>query len=79
MKHKRLVQLAAGSIVTTLYCASALGATVSWTDWISSPNQFSAVGRLQVGSTTVDVNYSGTGAHNFLQTGTGTNVWTGTA
>ena len=79
MKHKRLVQLAAGSIVTTLYCASALGATVSWTDWISSPNQFSAVGRLQVGSMTVDVNYSGTGAHNFVQTGTGTNFWTGTA
>ena len=32
-----------------------------------------------MGSQTIDVNYSGTTSHSFVQTGTGTNFWTGTA
>lgn len=32
-----------------------------------------------MGTTSVNVAYSGTGAHNFVQTGTGINYWTGPA
>lgn len=76
---KRIIQLAAGSLITTLFSASAFAINVSWTDWISSPDLHSASGSLLVGSTSVDVEYSGTGAHAFVQTAGGTNYWTGSA
>ncbi|MCS6897933.1 MAG: hypothetical protein NZM29_08175, partial [Nitrospira sp.] len=59
--------------------SQAHAVVVSWTDWTSSSNQFSASGTLLVDSTRVDVQYSGTGAHRFVQTGTGRNYWTGPA
>jgi hypothetical protein len=72
-------KLTIGMIITTCLSAPAFAAPVSWTDWISSADQFSASGNLLVGSTSVNVGYSGTGAHSFVQTGTGTNYWTGPA
>jgi hypothetical protein len=62
-----------------IFTAPAFAAQVNWVDWTSSPNQFSASGNLHVGSTLVNVDYSGTGAHSFVQTGSGTNYWTGSA
>ena len=76
---KYLKQLALSSIIIAFFSASASAVTVSWTDWTSSPDALSASGDLLVGSTTVDVGYSGTGTHAFVQTGTGTNYWTGSA
>lgn len=76
----RLRKLTIGTIIiTTCFSAPSFATQVSWTDWTSSPDQFSADGNLLVGSTVVNVGYSGTGAHAFVQTGTGTNYWTGTA
>lgn len=77
---KRIVQLLAiGFFITTFFSASAFAVTVSWTDWTSSSDSFSASGDLSVGSTTVGVGYSGTSAHSFVTTGAGTNYWTGGA
>jgi hypothetical protein len=74
-----LSKLAIGTIITTCVSAPAFAAPVSWTDWLSSPNDSSASGNLLVGSTLVNVGYSGTSPHSFVQTGTGTNYWTGPA
>lgn len=76
---KRIIQLAAGSLITTVFSASAFAVNVSWTDWTSSPDSFSASGDLLVGSTSVGVGYTGTGSHAFVQTAGGTNYWTGSA
>jgi len=76
---KRIIQLAAGSLITTVFSASAFAVNVSWTDWISSPDLHSASGSLLVGSTSVGVEYSGDGAHGFVQTAGGTNYWIGSA
>lgn len=76
---KRITQLAAGSLITTVFSASAFAVNVSWTDWTSSPDSFSASGDLLVGSTSVGVGYTGTGSHAFVQTAGGTNYWTGSA
>lgn len=72
-------KLTIGTILTTCLSTPAFAVQVSWTDWVSSPDQFSASGNLLVGTTSVNVDYSGTGAHGFVQTGTGTNFWTGPA
>ena len=72
-------QAAFGAIIITCFSASVFAAQVSWTDWTFSPDRFSASGELLVGSTPVNLGYSGTGAHSFVQTGTGTNYWTGSA
>lgn len=72
---KRLIQLAFGFLIALFFSASAFAVTVSWTDWTSSPDSFSASGDLLVGSTTVGVGYSATGAHNFVQTAGGANYW----
>lgn len=77
MKH--IIKLVFGSLITIFFSASAFAVTVSWTDWTSSSDSFSASGDLLVGSTTVGVGYSATGAHSFVTTGAGTNFWTGTA
>lgn len=76
MKH--IIKLVFGSLLTIFFSASAFAVTVSWTDWTSS-DSFSANGDLLVGSTTVGVGYSATGAHSFVTTGAGTNFWTGAA
>jgi len=52
---------------------------VIWTDWKNVLSASSASGAITVGTTPVNVNYTGTGNHAFVQTGTGTNFWTGTA
>lgn len=77
--NKRLVVCTGLAIAMMATAPQAHAVVVSWTDWISSPNGFSASGTLLVGSTPVNVEYSGTGAHRFVQTGTGRNYWTGTA
>lgn len=75
-----LSKLSIGTIIITIFfSAPSFAMQVFWTDWISSPDQFSAAGNLLVGSTAVNVGYSGTGAHSFVQTGTGENFWTGQA
>ncbi|WP_292918319.1 FxDxF family PEP-CTERM protein [Nitrosomonas sp.] len=76
---KRLLPLALGSLITAFASTSAFAITVSWTDWTSSTDSFSASGSLAVGSDIVDVGYSATGAHAFVTTGSGTNYWTGSA
>ncbi len=77
----RFSKLTIGTILTTCLSTTtpAFAAQVSWTDWVSSPDQFTASGNLLVGTTSVNVDYLGTGAHGFVQTGTGTNFWTGPA
>ena len=71
----------AGLAVATLALLSTptLAATVFWTDWLSVPSTSSALGRIVTGSGTIEVGYTATGSHAFVQTGTGTNFWTGTA
>lgn len=76
---KRLLPLALGSLITAFASTSAFAVPVSWTDWTSSTDSFSASGSLSVGSNTVGVGYSATGAHAFVTTGVGTNYWTGSA
>lgn len=77
---KRFVSFFATSVIASLLlAASASAATINWTDWISSADGFSASGELVSGATVVGVAYSGTGSHGFVQTGTGTNFWTGSA
>jgi hypothetical protein len=72
-------KLTIGTIITTCLSTPSFAAQVAWTDWTSSLDQFSASGNLLVGTTSVNVDYSGTSAHSFVQTGTGTNFWTGPA
>lgn len=72
---KRLLPLALGSLITAFASTSAFAVPVSWTDWTSSTDSFSASGSLSVGSDTVNVGYSATGAHAFVTTGVGTNYW----
>src|SRR5690606_16575050 len=67
--------LASAALLST----PTLAANVSWTDWLTAPNTSSASGEITVGSESITVDYSGTGNHAFVQTGTGTNFWTGTA
>jgi hypothetical protein len=52
----------------------ALGATISWTNWKTQPTSTSATGTLLVGSTSVDVSYSGEIAFSQLN-GAGTNFF----
>jgi hypothetical protein len=72
-------KLTIGTIITMCVSAPAFAVPVSWTDWVSAPSNSSASGNLLVGSTLVNVGYSGTSAHSFVQTGAGTNYWTGPA
>lgn len=67
--------LASAALLST----PTLAANVSWTDWLTAPNTSSASGEITAGSESITVDYSGTGNHAFVQTGTGTNFWTGTA
>lgn len=57
----------------------AAAKTISWTDWTSETSGSSAVGELSNGIETLDVKYSATTDHVFVQTGTGINYWTGDA
>ena len=51
-----------------LVAAPAFAVPVIWTDWQSVTSASSASGSLSIGATTVSVDYSGTGNHNFVQT-----------
>lgn len=63
-------------LLTSFYSMSVFATQVTWTDWISSANNTSAAGQLLIDSTTVNVDYSATGGHSFVQTGsTGTDYW----
>lgn len=66
-------------VTAAFFSTSALAVPVQWTDWQSSANSTSAEGQLIVNTTAVDVSYSATGAHSFVQTGSGTNYWSGSA
>jgi len=76
---KYFLRLFFGLIITTFFTSTAFAVTASWTDWTSSTSGNSASGELLVGTSTVDVEYSGTVNHSFVQTGAGTNYWTGSA
>ncbi len=78
MKMKPIVFIGCGFILTALFSTPVLAVPVSWTDWQSSTAVL-AFGELYVGTTTVDVDYLNTSTHSFVQTGTGTNFWSGTA
>jgi hypothetical protein len=76
---KRTALLFASSLLALMSAAPALATQVYWTDWTTSNNATSADGEIHIGTSVVDVAYAGTGAHNFVQTGTGINYWTGNA
>ncbi len=61
--------------LTSFFTLPAYAIPVSWTDWTASADNKSAVGQILVDSTTINVSYSATGIHSFVQTGTGTNYW----
>ena len=70
------MRLLASALIATLVTAAApaFAAPAYWTDWTGTSNLSSAVlGNLSVGSTTVNVTY--TGAYSFAQTSGGTNYW----
>ena len=77
MRRRKSTGLAVATLA--LLSTPTLAATAFWTDWLNVPTTSSASGRIVMGSQTIDINYSGTTNHSFVQTGTGTNFWTGTA
>jgi len=78
MDMKSIARLSFGVITTVLISTPAFAVPVSWTDWISSESS-SAIGQIIVGSTVVGVSYVSNTAPSFVQTGTGTDYWTGAA
>lgn len=74
----KLSHVSIGAIIS-LSSMSASATTVLWTDWTSVTSSSSASGQIVAGADTVAVGYSGTGNHSFVQTGSGTNYWTGPA
>lgn len=66
------------SLAVLSLSAPAMATQVYWTDWIAAPNLTSATGEIHVQGETVQIGYSATGSHGFVQTGTGINYWTGT-
>lgn len=76
---KRFAQITFCFVTLTLFSVSTFAIPVFWTDWQSSSDSFSASGDITVGTSLIAVDYSGSGAHNFVQTGSGTNYWSGTA
>lgn len=63
------------TLLLYILSSSAFAIPISWVDWQTSSDNFSAHGELFVDATTVDVEYSATGAHSFVTTGAGTNYW----
>ena len=63
----------------SIFSLSAHAVQVNWTDWTVETSSSSAIGELVVGTTTVAVTYTNTAPHAFVQTGAGTNYWTGSA
>lgn len=53
----------------------AFATQVFWADWTAAPTAASAQGAIHLDNTSVEVSYTGTGNHAFVQTGTGTNYW----
>lgn len=62
----------------TLFSAPVFAVVVEWTDWQSS-TATTAYGEMTINGTTIGVDYVNSAPHSFVQTGTGTNFWTGTA
>lgn len=73
------LKLFSSAILLALLPIQANAVPVFWTDWQNEVSSNSASGQITVGTTLVNVNYTGTGNHHSVQTGTGTNFWTGTA
>lgn len=61
--------------IAAFFPLSAYAESVSWTDWVSSSDASSASGELLVETTIVNIEYSNTSSHRFVQLGTGTNYW----
>ena len=67
--HRLLV-----AILSLTSTSVVMAAPISWTDWTNSSNSPPSVsGTLTVGTSTVDVNFSGD--YSFVQTSGGTNYW----
>jgi hypothetical protein len=79
MNYGKKIMCGMGFSIFTFFSAPALAVVVEWTDWQSSPNNYEAFGEIVMNGSTIDVSYVGTGAHRFVQTGTGTNFWSGSA
>lgn len=76
MIRPQLIRLRAAFLAILLGPAvTAPAVTVSWTDWLTSDTSTTASGTLLVDSTSVDVDYSGTGSHAFVQTAGGVDYW----
>lgn len=65
-------------IVLAAFSFQAQAIVMNWADWQSSDTN-SAYGKIDVNGTLVDVTVSNTNPLNFVQTGSGTNYWTGSA
>lgn len=74
MKLYKLIAIV-GLSFPSLFASATM---INWVDWQSSTAN-TATGELLVGSETVAVNVSSTSAFAFVQTGTGTDFWTGSA
>ena len=61
------------------FSSVSFAAPVSWTDWQAVPTTSSATGQLIADGSIVDVSYTGTSPHAFVQTSGGTDYWTGPA
>ncbi len=79
MSYGKKIMCGMGLSLLTIFSAPALAVVVEWTDWQSSPNSYSALGEIVMNGSTIDVDYVGTGAHRFVQTGSGIDYWSGTA
>lgn len=79
MKISKLARRTLAAAVTVawgLSAQTALAVPVSWTDWTTATTS-QVQGSLTVGSTTVNVTYSG--PYSFAQTSGGTNYWSPSA
>lgn len=74
---KRLASICIQSLCALALSAPAFATQVFWTDWTTAPTAASAQGVIHLDNTSVEVSYTGTGNHAFVQTGTGTNYWVG--
>ncbi|GAB2708367.1 PEP-CTERM sorting domain-containing protein [Aliiglaciecola aliphaticivorans] len=63
----------------SLFSLQAHSFPVYWTDWMSEDSASSATGQLDIGGSIIDVTYTNSSSHYFVQTGTATNYWTGNA
>ena len=68
------------SALISLSSFNVSAANILWTDWTAfTSGTSSATGQINAGSGTVGVEITSTSNLNFVQTGTGTDYWTGSA